>query len=85
MGLVFGGAIGNLIDRIRFGYVIDFIDWFYPSANGQCIPLFYYQPGSGCHWPVFNIADSAISIAVVLLMIDSFVNSKESHSKNIKK
>jgi signal peptidase II len=76
MGLVLGGAIGNLIDRIRFGYVIDFIDWFYPSRDGTCIPLFYYQPGSGCHWPVFNIADSAITLAVVLLIWDSFNNSQ---------
>jgi len=76
MGLVLGGAIGNLIDRIRFGYVVDFIDWFYPSSDGTCIPLFYYQPGSGCHWPVFNIADSAISIAVVFLILDSFWHSK---------
>jgi signal peptidase II len=74
MGLVFGGAIGNLIDRMRFGYVIDFVDWFYPSNDGSCIPLFYYQPGTGCHWPVFNIADSAICIAVVLLAIDSKLN-----------
>lgn len=81
MGLVFGGAIGNLIDRIRFGYVIDFIDWFYPSSDGTCIPLFYYQPGSGCHWPVFNIADSAISIAVVVLLIDSFRQSKKPSEK----
>jgi signal peptidase II len=74
MGLVLGGALGNLIDRMRFGYVIDFVDWFYPSNDGSCIPLFFYQPGSGCHWPVFNIADSAISIAVVLLAIDSWRN-----------
>jgi signal peptidase II len=74
MGLVFGGAIGNLIDRMRFGYVVDFVDWFYPSNHGSCIPLFFYQPGTGCHWPVFNIADSAIFIAVVLLAIDSWRN-----------
>jgi signal peptidase II len=74
IGLVFGGALGNLIDRLRFGYVIDFVDWFYPSSTGSCLPLFYYQAGTGCHWPVFNIADSAILIAVALLIIDSFKN-----------
>ena len=79
MGLVVGGAIGNLIDRICFGFVIDFIDWFYPS-KGSCLPLFF--PGStnglegSCHWPVFNVADSAISIAMVLLVITSFLDSK---------
>ncbi len=72
MGLVLGGALGNLIDRMRFGYVIDFVDWFYPSQTGRCIALFYYQSGSGCHWPVFNIADSAITLAVAMLIVDSF-------------
>ncbi|MEO5667336.1 MAG: signal peptidase II [Bdellovibrionota bacterium] len=81
MGLVLGGAIGNFIDRLRFGFVIDFIDWFYPSANGKCIPLFAYQDGSGCHWPVFNIADSAISLAVVLLAIESLRNPSEPSQK----
>jgi len=55
IGLVIGGALGNVIDRVRFGYVIDFLDF------------------SGTHvfpW-VFNIADSAISIGVVLLILDS--------------
>lgn len=74
MGLVVGGAIGNLIDRIRFGYVIDFVDWFYPTSSGKCIPLFFLgSEGTGCHWPVFNIADSAISVALVLLLLEPFV------------
>lgn len=55
IGLVMGGAIGNMIDRVRFGKVADFIDV------------------TALHFPwVFNIADSAISIGVVLLLIDSF-------------
>ncbi|RUM89944.1 MAG: signal peptidase II [Thermodesulfatator sp.] len=49
--LVFGGAAGNLIDRIRFGYVVDFLDFF----------LGRY------HWPAFNIADSAITIGAFVL------------------
>ncbi|MFQ5995799.1 MAG: signal peptidase II [Acidiferrobacterales bacterium] len=53
--LVLGGAIGNLIDRLRNGYVVDFID-------------VYYQDW---HWPAFNVADSAISIGVVLLVLDA--------------
>ncbi len=52
--LIGGGAVGNLIDRLRFGEVVDFIDWFYRTY----------------HWPTFNIADSAISIGVGLLAID---------------
>jgi len=51
---ILGGAIGNLIDRIRIGYVVDFIDWFYGDH----------------HWPTFNSADVAISIGVVLLVLD---------------
>ncbi len=47
-GLIMGGALGNLVDRLRFGYVVDFIYIF--------------------HWPVFNIADAAVSTAVVLLL-----------------
>jgi signal peptidase II len=53
LSLILGGAIGNLIDRIRWGEVIDFID------------LHWYQ----YHWPAFNCADSAISIGLVLLLI----------------
>lgn len=86
MGLVLGGAIGNLIDRVRFGYVIDFIDWFYPTTGGSCIPLFYPVTATQCHWPVFNVADIAINIAVILLIVDSFRNpDKSSGSSNKKK
>jgi signal peptidase II len=52
--LVGGGAVGNLIDRVRFGEVVDFIEWYYRSY----------------HWPTFNIADSAITVGVGLLAID---------------
>jgi len=54
LSLIFSGAIGNLIDRIRFGEVIDFID------------VHWYQH----HWPAFNVADSAISVGVALLLLD---------------
>lgn len=56
LSLVLGGAIGNLIDRLAYGYVIDFLD-------------VYYQ---GRHWPAFNIADSAITLGVVLMLAESF-------------
>jgi len=52
-GLIFGGAVGNLIDRGRFGAVVDFLD-------------FYWR---GYHWPAFNVADSAISVGVALLAL----------------
>jgi signal peptidase II len=51
LSLIFGGAVGNVIDRIRFGKVIDFVDVFYRSY----------------HWPAFNVADAAISVGVFLL------------------
>ena len=54
LSLVFAGAFGNLIDRIRLGEVIDFLDVFW----------------RGYHWPAFNVADSAICVGVALLMID---------------
>lgn len=53
LGMIFGGAAGNLLDRARFGAVIDFLD-------------FYWR---GYHWPAFNIADSAISVGVTLLAL----------------
>ena len=52
--LILGGAVGNVIDRIQQGYVVDFIHWFYQEW----------------HWPTFNIADSAITIGAVLLVLD---------------
>lgn len=54
LSLVLSGAIGNVIDRIIYGAVVDFVDVHY----------------MGLHWPAFNIADSAITIGVILLIID---------------
>lgn len=59
--LIFAGAVGNLIDRIRFGAVVDFIDVYIFSA----------------HWPAFNVADSAISIGAVLMIWDMIANQKK--------
>lgn len=80
MGLVIGGAIGNLIDRIRYGYVVDFIDWFYPSSSGKCLPAFYPFTTDTCHWPVFNVADAAINVAIVLLIVSSLRGDKAHHA-----
>lgn len=55
LALVLGGALGNLIDRLYLGYVIDFVDVYYDKW----------------HWPAFNVADSAIFVGVVMLIIDS--------------
>ena len=56
--LILGGAIGNLIDRFRLGYVVDFVD-VYVTTGGQ-----------PHHWPAFNVADSAICIGIALLFFD---------------
>src|SRR6266571_4822276 len=53
IGLIFGGAVGNLIDRARFGAVVDFVDVHWRTW----------------HWPAFNVADSAITVGVVLLAL----------------
>ena len=61
LALVIGGAVGNVIDRIRFGAVVDFLDFHV----------------AGWHWPAFNIADSAITIGVILLILDSLKSRPE--------
>ncbi|HYC65346.1 MAG TPA: signal peptidase II [Reyranellaceae bacterium] len=61
IGLVMGGAIGNVIDRARWGAVFDFADFYV----GQW------------HWPAFNIADSAIVVGVALMFLDSLIGERK--------
>jgi signal peptidase II len=70
LSLILAGAVGNLIDRALHGYVIDFIDFYYPAAEG-CLPLFV-ATGASCHWPTFNVADSAICVGAVCLLLGLF-------------
>jgi signal peptidase II len=56
LSLIFGGAVGNLIDRIRFGEVTDYLDFYISSY----------------HWPAFNVADSAISLGALVLVVEIF-------------
>ncbi len=58
--LILGGAIGNIIDRIRLDYVVDFFDFYYGTK----------------HFATFNVADSAITLAAGLIIIDFFVNKR---------
>ncbi len=60
LALILGGAIGNVIDRIRFGAVVDFLDVYVESY----------------HWPAFNVADSAICIGVGLILLDYLKKGK---------
>ena len=73
LSLILGGAIGNIIDRSIYGHVIDFIDWFYYS-NTKCLPFFYQLNQASCHWPTFNLADSAIFLGAVLMIIQAITN-----------
>ncbi len=55
LSLVAGGAVGNLVDRLLYGHVVDFLDFYWRSW----------------HWPAFNVADSAITIGVALLLLEA--------------
>jgi len=65
LSLIIGGAIGNLIDRMIYGHVIDFIDWYYKDY----------------HWPAFNIADSSIMVGAVLLILISMFGEDPAKAK----
>jgi signal peptidase II len=59
--LILGGALGNLIDRLRFGQVVDFLDFH----------------ALGWHWPAFNVADSGITVGAVLLILEGFIQHEQ--------
>ena len=65
---ILGGALGNILDRVRLGYVVDFVDIFYGNA----------------HWPAFNLADTCISVGVGLLLLDSFRQNDSSRAASSK-
>jgi signal peptidase II len=59
IGFIAGGALGNVIDRFRFGAVFDFLDFYLTTGGGR-----------EWHWPAFNLADSSIFVGVALLLFD---------------
>lgn len=63
IGFIIGGAVGNVIDRLRLGAVVDFLDFHIGTL----------------HWPAFNFADSAICIGVAVMLVDSLVLRREAH------
>ena len=63
IGLIIGGAVGNVIDRVRLGAVVDFLDFHIGAL----------------HWPAFNLADSAICIGVAAMLMDSLFLRREAH------
>lgn len=64
LALIAGGAIGNVIDRVRFGAVVDFLDFYI----------------AGHHWPAFNVADSAITVGVVLFLAANILEEKQKNN-----
>lgn len=65
--LILGGAVGNVIDRLVYGFVIDFVDVYYGTW----------------HWPAFNVADSAITVGAVLLVIDALaLGARKRHAES---
>ncbi|WP_374440181.1 signal peptidase II [Stella sp.] len=64
LGCVIGGAIGNVVDRVRFGAVFDFLDFH----------------AAGYHWPAFNVADAGIFVGVVALLADGLFRRREGHT-----
>ena len=61
IALILGGALGNLCDRVLLGYVVDFVDAHYQQH----------------HWPAFNVADAAITLGAVLLILESLLTPKQ--------
>lgn len=66
LALILGGAVGNLIDRVALGHVVDFIQVYLPF-----IPLQIFNP-----WPAFNLADSAITLGVAILLVHTALTSE---------
>lgn len=69
MACILGGAVGNVIDRLVHGYVVDFIDFHWAWLS----PLF-----RGGHFPAFNVADSAITVGVILMLLDELLRVRRS-------
>jgi len=66
VGLIAGGALGNVIDRLRAGAVFDFLDFYIKTGGGK-----------EWHWPAFNVADSAITVGVILLLFHGLFQSAD--------
>jgi signal peptidase II len=64
LALILGGALGNLYDRLAYGKVVDFLDFH----------------AAGWHWPAFNVADSAITVGALILIVESFLQKKSNEA-----
>lgn len=70
LSLIVGGALGNFVDRARYGYVVDFVDWY--ATWG----------GAEHHWPTFNVADVWITIGVAFMLIEIMLNNEDDVKKS---
>jgi signal peptidase II len=74
IGLVIGGAVGNVVDRLWRGAVVDFLDFHWTQSRACNWPILSWN---SCHWYAFNLADAAICIGVGLMVIDSLLGRRE--------
>jgi signal peptidase II len=77
--LVLSGALGNLIDRVSLGQVVDFLDFEFFDVNLPSFSLLFFRfPGySLTRWPVFNVADSCVTVGVVALLVSTWLDPPE--------
>ena len=83
LGLVLGGALGNILDRARIGYVVDFADFY---VSGWPRQICWSYSNDACHpFLIFNVGDAAISIGVVILLLRAFLlrNEEKRPEENI--
>ncbi len=83
LSLLLAGAAGNLVDRMRFGQVVDFIDWYVNFPSPLDLGLFTISAGEK-HWPTFNVADAAITLGVVLVLVDMVFLNPRKHREQTK-
>jgi signal peptidase II len=81
LGMVLGGALGNILDRVRFGYVVDFADLHFRGWPEQlCLS---YADGACRPFLIFNVADAAISIGVVILLLRAFLIRNDTPNEKV--
>lgn len=79
LAVILGGALGNIIDRIRLGKVIDFLDFNIPDINFPSLNLGLFKlPGFYLdRWPIFNLADAAITVGAILIFMQIIISRKK--------
>lgn len=80
LAIIFGGAIGNLLDRILYGRVVDFIDVNIPNIPD--INLYFFTIPAMSRWPIFNVADIAVSLGMFLLFLTVFTSKSPWHEND---